>query len=50
MDVETGEECGINQPGEILIKGPCVMKGYYNNPKANAGEIFQRCISKNLTA
>ena len=38
MDVETGEECGINQPGEILIKGPCVMKGYYNNPKANAGK------------
>jgi len=36
VDVNTGEALGANQPGEMCILGPQIMKGYYNNPKATA--------------
>lgn len=29
LDLETGEELGPNQPGMLWVKGPNVMKGYY---------------------
>lgn len=34
VDVETGlEELGTDQPGELIVKGPQVMKGYWEKPE-----------------
>lgn len=35
VDPETGKECGTNEVGELLFKGPTVTKGYWNRPRLN---------------
>ncbi|OCT47273.1 4-coumarate--CoA ligase 2 [Cladophialophora carrionii] len=41
VDPDTGRECGLNEPGEIWARGPQVVMGYLNNPKATR-ETFDK--------
>ena len=40
VDLETGtEEVPKGEPGELIVKGPLVMQGYWNNPEETAGQL-----------
>lgn len=38
VDLE-GNEVGIGEPGELLVRAPAIMKGYWNQPEATAKAI-----------
>ena len=46
VDVETGlVDVKQGEPGEILIKGPSVMQGYWNNPEETANQLKNGWLS-----
>lgn len=46
VSVDNGiDEVKRGEPGEILIKGPTVMKGYWNNPEETANQLKDGWLS-----
>jgi acyl-CoA synthetase (AMP-forming)/AMP-acid ligase II len=39
VSVETGEDVGVGERGEVLVRGPQVMKGYLNRAEATAHTV-----------
>ncbi|KAK9109400.1 hypothetical protein Sjap_017460 [Stephania japonica] len=39
VEVDTGRLLGVNHTGELWLRGPSVMKGYFSNPEATASTL-----------
>lgn len=39
VDIDTGKDAHIGEAGELLIKGPQVMKGYWGEPEATEQQL-----------
>ena len=37
---EAGNDCEPGEPGEVMVKGPHIMLGYWNRPEANAETLI----------
>ena len=44
-----GQECGANEPGELVHRGPLVAKGYWNDPEKTA-QRFKPCPGQSADA
>ena len=47
VNVDTKEECGVGEVGEILISGPTIMVGYLNNEK-ETNEVLHKDKKGNI--
>lgn len=41
VDIETGQDAPVGQPGEMWFRGPQVTSGYYNKPEETALAITE---------